>query len=387
MNEYIKNLVEKLKDEVISYRRWFHENPELSEKEYMTKNKIIEFLNENNIQYRLVLETGIHAYIENKKGLSLAYRADMDALPIKEENDLEYISKNVGVMHACGHDVHLAVQLGLIKALNESKDKWHGTVNFFFQPAEETVGGAKRMLECGVNNPKNDALFSFHSAPEILAGKVGIKYGKMHATSAVFKLEIIGKEAHAALAYKGVDAISISAKVIEYLSYIVSRKLDARNSGVITVGKINGGTAENIVANKVELTGTIRTLDKKTKEYIVSILNNELKDFVKSFNANLNVFIRDSYVPVINDKEFTDFLKENAVDILGEDNVIEINETRMDVEDIGYFLEQIPGSFYRLGVSASEKFSDLHTKNLMIDEKALEVGLMLNIKLALEYLK
>lgn len=387
MNEYIENLVDDIKTEIITYRRWFHQNPELSEMEFKTKKKIIEFLEENNIEYKEVLETGIHAYIKNKEGLKLAYRADMDALPIKEENNLEYISKNEGIMHACGHDVHLAVQLGLIKALSKSKNMWHGTVNFFFQPAEETIGGAKRMLDKGVNLDKNNAIFSFHSAPEIKAGKIGIKFGKMHATSSVFKLEILGKQVHAALPYKGIDTISISAKVIDYLSYIVSRRLDARNSAVITVGTINGGTAENVVSDKVELTGTIRALDKETKEFIISIFNNELKKLVESYGANLKISIRDSYVPVINNKEYTEFLKRNAIDILGKENVIEIEETRMDVEDFGYFLEEIPGSFYRLGVSNEQNIAELHTKDLVIDEKAIEIGLKLNIKLALEYLK
>lgn len=387
MNEYIVSLVDKIKNEVIEYRRYFHENPELSEKEFKTKEKIIKFLDENNIKFKNVLETGIHAYIENGGGLKLAFRADMDALPIQEENDLEYISKNRGIMHACGHDVHLAVQLGLIKALNESKDKWKGSLNFFFQPAEETIGGAKRMLENGVNKDKNDGIFSFHSAPEIEVGKIGYRFGKMHATSAVFKLEILGTKVHAALAYKGIDAISISAKVVEYLSYIVSRRLDARNSAVITVGTINGGVAENVVADKVLLTGTIRALDKSTKEYIVSLLNTDLKDLVKSYGAKLNVEIRDSYSPVINNEKFTKFLKDNAIDILGEENVVEITETRMDVEDISYFLEEIPGSFYRLGVSKKGCVSELHTKDILIDEKCIEVALKLNIKLAMEFLK
>ncbi|WP_067141179.1 M20 metallopeptidase family protein [Oceanivirga salmonicida] len=386
-NEYILNLIDKIEKNIIEIRKNLHKYPELSDKEFKTKNMIIKFLEENGVEYKEVLETGIHAYIKNGTGKKMAFRADMDALPIIENNELEYKSKNVGVMHACGHDIHMSVQLGLILALLNSKDKWGGTANFYFQPAEETVGGAKRMLEAGVNKDKNDRILAFHSAPELKVGKIGIKYGKMHATSAVFKLNVIGRPAHAALAYQGIDSIVIASKVVDYLQTIVSRKIDGRNAAVITVGTFNAGTAENIVADNAELTGTIRTLDQETKKYIVNILNNELKDYVKSYGAKLEVEIRDSYAPVINDKEFTKYFEENTKDILGENSIEYIEQTRMDVEDFGFFLEEITGTFYRLGVSPIDKENTtLHTDTFIADSNAVRVGMIASYKTALEFL-
>ncbi len=387
MNDYIINLINDIESEIIEIRREFHKYPELSEKEFETKKRIIEFLEKNNIEYNEVLETGIHAYIKNGVGKKMAFRADMDGLPIYEKNDLKFKSVNEGVMHACGHDIHISVQLGLILALSKSKDKWSGTANFYFQPAEETVGGAKRMLEKGVNDIKNDRILALHSAPELKVGKIGVKEGKLHATSAVFKLEVKGLTAHAALAYQGIDSIVIASKVVDYIQTIVSRKIDGRNAAVITVGTFNAGSAENVIASSAVLTGTIRTLDKETKKYIIDIFENELKEFVKSFGGKLEVEIRDSYAPVINDVEFTKYFEKNVKDILGNESIVKIEQTRMDVEDFGFFLEKIKGTFYRLGVSSTESNNtDIHTDTFIADEGAIRVGIIASLKTALEYL-
>lgn len=384
INKLIFSIVEENLSEVIKHRRHFHKNPELSLKEYKTQEYIIEFLEKNNIEYRKVADTGIHAYIKNGEGKKMAFRADMDALPIQEENDFEYKSINDNVMHACGHDVHMAVQMGLAKALVSNKNLWKGQAHFYFQPAEETVGGAKRMLEEGVDE-NIDRIYAFHSAPELVAGQIGIKYDKLHATSAVFEMEIIGKSTHAALPHTGVDSILVASKLVEYIQSIISRRIDPRKCAVITIGTFNAGTAENIVADKAVLTGTIRTLTQETKRYIVELLNVELKAFVNSLNAEFNLKVRDSYAPVINDYESTKFLEENIKDILPE-SLVNIEETRMDVEDMGFFLENIKGSFFRLGVSYENNKTELHTKNFTVDEKALKIGLIIQLKNALEFL-
>lgn len=385
MNKYINEEFINIKDFLIKTRRHLHKYPELGDKEYKTKQYILDILKENNVEYKEILETGIYAIIKNGNGKKLAFRADMDALPLHETNNLEYKSVNDNIMHACGHDVHMAIQLAVLKTLNYNKEKWQGEAHFVFQPAEETIGGAKRMLDKGIL--KNvDAILSFHSAPEIKAGKIGIKYGKLHATSVVFKLIIQGKEAHGALAYKGIDSIVVASKLVDYLQTIISRKIDARDCAVITVGTFNAGTAENILATNAVLTGTIRTLTQETKKYIVSIFNKELKDFVASYGAKLIVEIRDSYAPVINNDEITDFLYNNSIDILGKENVELIKETRMDVEDFGFFLEKIKGTFYRLGVGLDENYKELHTKDFYVDEKALEIGYKVQLKNALEFL-
>lgn len=389
MNDFIKNEVEKIYNEILSHRRYLHENPELSEKEYNTSKYIEKFLNDNKVSYKKVLNTGIYAYIKNGENKNLAFRADIDALPIIENTNLEFSSKNYGVMHACGHDIHTSVQMGLIKLLNDNKDKWRGNIKFFFQPAEETIGGAKRMLEAGVNDDfKADAIFSFHVAPEIEVGKIGIKYGNMHATSSTFEIIINGNSAHAALAYLGVDAIVIGAKVIEYIQSIISRKIDSRDSAVITVGTFNAGSSQNILADKAILTGTIRTLTKELKEYIIDELNTNLPKFVESLGGNVQITINDSYIPVVNNYEKTKFLENNIINLFGKDRLEIIEKTRMDVEDIGYFLEVIEGSFFRVGVKNNkiDAIYNLHHPKFKVDEKSIKYALMLQFKNALEYL-
>lgn len=390
MNNFIKQEVEKIYDEIIKHRQYLHKHPELSEKEYNTNKYVVNFLKENNVEYKIVADTGIYAWINNGENKVLSFRADMDALPIKEETDLEFASVNDAVMHACGHDIHTSVQMGLVKLLNNNKDKWKGFAKFFFQPAEETIGGAKRMLEEGVNEDiKSDAIFSFHCAPEIEVGKIGIKYGKMHATSSLFRFEILGNSSHAALAYLGVDAIMVGSQVIQFLQNLISRRVDARDCAVITVGTFNAGTAENIVANKAILTGTIRTDSKELKEFLINEIKEKLPEFVKSYNADINISIKDSYIPVINNDEKTKFLEENVVDLLGKDNCINIDKVRMDVEDVAYFLNEIPGSFFRLGVR-NEKIGaiyDLHHPKFKVDEEAIKIGMMVQFKNALEFLK
>lgn len=385
MNEKIRELLNENKQYLLKVRRHLHQNPELSEHEFETQKYIINFLEKYNVEYTILAKTGIYAKIKNGQGKSLAFRADMDALPLIENNNLEFKSKNEGIMHACGHDVHMAVQLTLLKILAENKDLWKGSAHFFFQPAEETVGGAKRMLEEGIDTEKIDNILSFHCAPEIEVGKIGIKYDKLHATSMVFKFRILGKATHGALAYTGIDSVVIGSKIVDFLQTIVSRRIDARDCAVITVGTFNAGTAENIVAGEAELTGTVRTLTQEMKKYILNIFKTDLVKFVEAYGAKIEINIRDSYAPVINNKEFTDYLLKNAKDILGEDKIEYIQIPRMDVEDIGFFLEKIPGTFYRLGVSKNN-FTQLHTTNFYVDEEALNVGLKVQLKIALEYL-
>ncbi|WP_064591783.1 M20 metallopeptidase family protein [Streptobacillus moniliformis] len=389
MNDFIKKIVDSNYDEIVAHRRYLHENPELSECEYNTSKYIEEFLKKQGIEYRKVADTGIYAYIKNGEGKTVAFRADMDALPILEESDFEIHSKNKGVMHACGHDIHTSVQLGVAKILSENLDKWKGNVKFFFQPAEETVGGAKRMLEDRVNDDfKADAIFAFHVAPEIDAGKIGVKYGKLHATSSTFTITVNGFSAHAALAYLGIDTVVVGAKVVEYLQSIVSRRIDARECAVITVGTFNAGTAQNIVADKAVLTGTIRTLTLDLKKWIVNEIKTNLPKFVESMGATVDIDFKDSYIPVINNDEKTKFLEEKAIDILGIDNVERIEKSRMDAEDVGYFLDVIEGSFYRLGVR-NEKIGaiyDLHHPKFKVDENAIKVGMVVQLKSALEFL-
>ena len=416
LNKFIKENVDKIYDEMVKIRRTIHMNPELGDEEFETSKLIKEFLAKNNIEFFEIINTGVVATIynddeKNGKNHTVATRADIDALPIFEENDVEYKSKNLGKMHACGHDTHTTIQLGVAKVLAGNKDKWNGTVRFFFQPAEETDGGADRMIKGGAlkfekrsagnsdfedkeknskgTDRKIDAFFALHMAPEISTGKIGVKVGKAHACSAQLKATIHGVSAHAALPHKGVDAILIGAKVLEFFQSIVSRRIDPREGAVITIGSFKGGETNNIVCDKVEMLGTIRTLSNETRLFIKETIERDLPIFVESLGGKAEVSIRLGYAPVINNEEMTDFVAENIVDLFGKDALETIKEARMDVEDVSYFLNEIPGCFFRLGTrnEAKNMVYDLHHPKFNVDEEAIKYGIGLQLKNILEYLK
>ena len=416
LNKFIKENVDKIYDEMVKIRRTIHMNPELGDEEFETSKLIKEFLAKNNIEFFEIINTGVVATIynddeKNGKNHTVATRADIDALPIFEENDVEYKSKNLGKMHACGHDTHTTIQLGVAKVLAENKDKWNGTVRFFFQPAEETDGGADRMIKGGAlkfekrsagnsdfedkeknskgTDRKIDAFFALHMAPEISTGKIGVKVGKAHACSAQLKATIHGVSVHAALPHKGVDAILIGAKVLEFFQSIVSRRIDPREGAVITIGSFKGGETNNIVCDKVEMLGTIRTLSNETRLFIKETIERDLPIFVESLGGKAEVSIRLGYAPVINNEEMTDFVAENIVDLFGKDALETIKEARMDVEDVSYFLNEIPGCFFRLGTrnEAKDMVYDLHHPKFNVDEEAIKYGIGLQLKNILEYLK
>ena len=410
INKFIEENTEKIYDEMVKIRRKIHMNPELGDEEFETSKTIKEFLNNNGIEYEEIINTGIVATIYNGKGKTVATRADIDALPIFEENEVEYKSKTAGKMHACGHDAHMTIQMGVAKILADNRDKWHGTVRFFFQPAEETDGGADRMIKAGAlkfkedTDKKIDAFFALHMAPEIELGKIGVRYGKAHASSAMFKLTVNGISSHAALPHKGVDAILIGAKILEFLQSIVSRRIDPREEAVITVGSFKGGEAENVVCDKVEMRkqhisrrrgdkvemrGTIRTMSQETRSFIIETMKRDLPKFVEGLGGSIDVNIREGYAPVINNEEITKILEENVVDLYGKESLEIINEARMDVEDVSYFLNEIKGTFFRLGTKNEEKglIYGLHHPKFNIDERSLKIGMGMQLKNILEFLK
>lgn len=388
INKFIKDNINKIYDEIVKIRREIHTNPELGDEEFETSKKIKQFLNNCNIEYKEIINTGVIATIYNGDGKTVATRADIDALPIFEENDIDYKSKNIGKMHACGHDAHTSIQLGVAKILSENKDKWSGTIRFFFQPAEETDGGADRMIKNGAlifdkfPNKKIDAFFALHMAPEIPVGKIGIKYGKAHACSAQLKIIIEGVSAHAALPHKGIDAILIGAKVVDFLQNIVSRNIDPREEAVITIGSFKGGEVNNIVCDKVTMLGTIRTMSNETRSFIKKHIENNVPKFVESLGGKAKIDIKYGYDPVINNDDMTKIVENNIIDLFGQPHLELIKEARMDVEDVSYFLNEIPGCFFRLGTRNEEKgiVYDLHHPKFNIDEESLKYGIALQLK-------
>lgn len=388
----VRFLVEEIRDEVISIRRDFHMNPELGGKEYRTMNKICEYLRSWNIEYKQnVAETGVVAIIRGKNsGKTVGIRADMDALPIKEEASVDYKSLIDGRMHACGHDGHLAIALGAAKILKSMEANLNGNIKFFFQPAEETIGGAERMIKEGcLENPRVDYVIGLHIDTSIPTGTIGIKYGKMMAASDEIKIIIRGASTHGAHPHKGIDPIYIASNIVMSLQSIVSRNISPTNSAVFTIGSIHGGRKGNVIPDEVVLTGILRTLDEDTRIF----MKNRIKTLVNSISLGLGgrseIFINESYGPLINDDSLVDLVKTVARRRLGEDKVIIREFPSMGTEDFSYFAKAVKSCFYNLGCRNEEKNAiyPAHSSRFTIDEDCLLVGVMLQVENALELLK
>jgi amidohydrolase len=359
--------------EIINIRRFVHQNPELSAKEYNTAKFIEEKLREFKIPYKRLAKTGVVATLKGNlsQKKTIALRADIDALPISEANDISYKSVNDGIMHACGHDCHIAIMLGAAKLLNKKNLK--GNVKFIFQPAEEIAGGAKKMIKAGVlQNPKPDIILGAHVCPWIKSGKVGIKYGAMMAAVDKFSARIKGRIAHGAYPHLGKDAITAAAHFITNIQTIVSREIDPVDNAVITIGKINGGTAYNIICDDVSIVGTVRSVNEKTRRAIKKSILNKLSGLEPSFGVKCKIVYESYDAPLINSKEITEICHNSANEFFGKDNVVVIENPSMGGEDFASYLEEIPGNFIYIGSSKDARTSyTWHHCNFNIDEKVL----------------
>ncbi|MGI6731061.1 MAG: M20 metallopeptidase family protein [Anaerovoracaceae bacterium] len=377
--EIINTLADDIEEWAVVLRRHFHRWPELGNDEYVTSRKVIEELESIGIETSRVLETGVVGILKGEKpGKVIALRADMDGLPIEETTDLPFTSERRGLMHACGHDVHMAVLLGTARLLAEIKENIHGTIKFIFQPAEETSGGAERMIEKGcLDNPKVDCILGIHVKPDLPAGTIGIKYGKVHAASDTFKITITGSQSHGAYPDRGVDAILAAAQVINNGQSIISRNISPLNSAVITFGKIHGGAAMNIIADKVTIEGTIRALDMSAREYLRERLWQITNHTAKSLNASAKIEFTDGYHALINDNLVVDLIKEAVVYGSTVDKVIELQNPSMGVEDFAFFLEKVPGAFFFLGSGYKNKDNPgIHSGNFEVDESCIKTGIL-----------
>nr|WP_246407412.1 M20 family metallopeptidase [Geomicrobium halophilum] len=366
-------------------RQDFHMYPELGMNEYRTMDKITEYLDDLGIPFeKNVANTGVVALIEgnNPNGKTVALRADMDALPIQEANDVPYRSKHEGKMHACGHDAHMTILLGAASILTSSRKQLPGNVKLLFQPAEETVGGAKPMLQAGaLKNPDVDAVLGLHVAPELPVGTIGVKYGQMNASSDALYLTVRGEGTHAAYPSGGKDAIVIAAQLISSLQTIVSRNVDARQSAVVTFGTIEGGTQPNIVADKVDLQGTMRTLDPAVREDVLARMKETVEYVTKGLGGRAELEIEPGYTALINNDEMVDLVKNTGVTLLGSDKVTTIPRPSLGVEDFSFFAAEVPGAFYRLGVRNEDRgiVHGGHTPRFNIDERALAIGAAMQV--------
>ncbi len=391
--ERVAELAKESFEEIRSCYRHLHANPELSNQENKTSDYIAEYLEGLGIKVqRNVFQNGLVGILEGKKPEKavIALRADMDALPIQEANEFDHRSKNDGVMHACGHDVHMASLLGTAKLLSELKDDFEGTIKFVFQPAEELIpGGAKFMIEEGVlENPKVEKMLGQHVYPELPAGKIGIRAGKYMASTDEINLKVIGKGGHAAMPYALVDPVLIGSQIIVALQQIASRNAHFNVPTVLSFGKFIANGAYNVIPNEVNIKGTFRTMDEEWRADAHRKIESIAKGVAQAAGGDCEVFISKGYPYLVNDEKLADSSFKAASEYLGEANVIPL-EVRMTGEDFAYFAQHVPSMFYRLGVGDINKEVNygLHTPLFGIDESCLETGMGVMTWLALNELK
>ncbi|USG64503.1 M20 family metallopeptidase [Brevibacillus ruminantium] len=376
---------------VTEVRRDFHQYPEFGMEEFRTRDQIIHYLEEMDIPYQVVAGTGVVGLIEgHRPGAVVALRGDIDALPIEEENDVPYRSKVPGKMHACGHDAHTTVLLGAAKLLQEQRAKISGVIKLFFQPAEETVGGAVPMIEAGVmENPRVDAVFGLHVAPELPAGQIAVKYGQVNAASDTLNILVKGENGHGAYPHKGRDAIVIAAHVITALQTIVSRNVDPREAAVVTLGVIQGGTQGNILAREVKLTGTIRTMNRHTRTLVKERVREVAELTARSLGGEAIVSLEEGYTALINDNRMVDLVKQCGEELLGKEHVSVLEAASMGVEDFAFFAEQAPAAFFQLGCRNDQTgcVYPLHHPRFNLDESCLAVGVAMQVYNALSFLQ
>jgi len=379
----MKNLtaeVAALSGRLTEIRRDLHRHPELSFQEYRTADVVAGILEKAGIEVRRgVAKTGVVGILRGADdGRCVALRADMDALPIEEKTGAEYASVNPGVMHACGHDVHTTCVLGAALLLAQNRDEMAGTVVFIFQPAEELNNGAKAMVAEGVlDDPKVDAIFGLHTAPAIKAGKVGIKGGPLMAAVDTIKITITGEGGHGAIPHRTRDAIVAAGAVIQNLQTVVSRKVSPFDQVVVSLGTVHGGKANNVIADRVELTGTVRTYNPKTREKMPSLLENIISNTCAALGTEGELDYHFDLPALVNDTECAETGRKAALEVLGPDSVVEPIPSGGG-EDFAIYLQQVPGAFFFLGVSPTDEPSrEWHHPEFDVDETCLPVGAVL----------
>ncbi|MBP7510363.1 MAG: amidohydrolase [Bacteroidia bacterium] len=380
MIEKFKVSAKNISKRLITIRRHIHSNPELSFQEFETVAFVKEQLLEMGIlEIKPLANTGLVAIIEGKNPSKkvIALRADMDALPIVEANDVPYKSKNIGVMHACGHDVHTTCLLGAAYILNQNKDLFEGTIKLIFQPGEEKLpGGASVMIAEGVlQNPSVNAVLGQHVMPLIPVGKVGFRSGLYMASTDEIYVKVIGKGGHGAMPHLCIDPVAISAQLITALQQLVSRQANPIIPSVLSFGKVIANGATNVIPNEVYMEGTFRTLDENWRARAHDLMLQTAHGIVESYGAKVEFEIRKGYPFLKNDPEVTARTKAAATQYLGAENIVDL-DIWMAAEDFAYYSQVAPACFYRLGTRNEERgiVSGVHTPTFDIDENALEIG-------------
>lgn len=375
----IKLLSTAYSPHTVSLRRHLHSHPELSYQEFQTVKFVAEQLQSFGIEAESVATTGLIAEIKGKYPgkKTIALRADMDALPIIEENNVIYKSKNPGVMHACGHDVHTSSLLTTARILNEVKDEFEGTIRLLFQPGEEkNPGGASYMIRDGVlENPRPSAILGQHVFPLLPAGKIGFREGMYMASADEIYLKVIGKGGHGAAPDLAIDPIVIASHIIIALQQIISRNANPRQPTVLTFGNIIGHGATNIIPNEVNIAGTFRAMNEVWRESALAKIRKMAESIAEGMGGRCEVDISIGYPYLENNPELTRRIRKAAEQYVGSENVVDIDIT-LGAEDFAYYSQIVPAAFYRLGTRNDEKgiTSYVHTPTFDIDEDALSVG-------------
>ena len=375
----IKSLSKEYASEVVSYRRHLHANPELSYQEFNTSKYVAEKLRDLGLEPKEIATTGLLVEIKGKNpdSKSIALRADMDALPIQETNDVDYKSTVPGVMHACGHDVHTSSLLGSAKILNEIKDQFEGTVRLLFQPGEEkNPGGASYMIrDKALEDPQPQSILGQHVFPLLPAGKIGFREGMYMASADEIYLKVIGKGGHGAAPDLTVDPIVIASHIIIALQQVISRNANPRQPTVLTFGNIIGKGATNIIPDEVNIAGTFRAMNEIWRHDGLAKIKKMAESIAEGMGGKCEVDISMGYPYLENHPELTRRIKAAAIDYVGAENVVDIDIT-LGAEDFAYYSQVIPASFYRLGTRNEQKgiTSYVHTPTFNIDEDALAIG-------------
>lgn len=366
--------------EYISIRQHLHAHPELSYQEFQTSAFVQDHLSKLGIPFTTMATTGVVGIIEGQDPQSrcIALRADMDALPIQEENDITYKSIYPGIMHACGHDVHTTCLLGAAKILQELKDQWKGTVKLIFQPGEEkNPGGASYMIRDGVlKNPAPAAIFGLHVHPQLPVGKVSFRAGKVMASADEIYITVKGKGGHAGVPHLTTDTLLVASHIIIALQQVVSRNRDPHQPSVLSITSVQGGHTTNVIPSEVKMMGTFRAMDEDWRFKAHGLIRNIVEGTAHSMGAEVSLHIDVGYPSVYNNEALHGKAKAMAIEYMGEEQVEE-TELRMAAEDFGYYSQLIPGCFFRLGVMNIERgiVSGVHTPTFNIDERAIETGI------------
>lgn len=380
LKEKIQSCAKSFADEMIAVRQHLHAHPELSYQEFATSAFVQQKLTEWGIPFQIKATTGVVGLIEGKHpgNRVIALRADMDALPILEENDVPYKSTNAGVMHACGHDVHTTCLLGAAKILQQLKGEWEGTVKLIFQPGEErNPGGASYMIKEGVlENPRPAGIIGLHVHPGLDVGKLSFRKGRVMASADEIYITVKSKGGHAAAPHLTADTILIASQLIVSLQQIISRNNNPLSPSVLSICSFQGGHTTNVIPSEVKLMGTFRAMDETWRFKAHELIRRQTIGLVEAMGAEVDLHIDVGYPTVDNDPALTAHAWAQAETYMGREQVSE-TEMRMGAEDFGYYTQVIPGCFYRLGVRNEEKdiVHNVHTPRFNIDERAIETGM------------